>query len=132
MRLKTTMIMLLAALAALVLLGCSQSAPASAEPTDTPSDAAVQEDTAADQVVDETEMLSLTLEELAQYNGQDGMPAYVAIDGDIYDMSAIAPWAGGKHNGHIAGTDLTEDLKTRSPHGVRVLKILPKVGKIKE
>lgn len=132
MRTKTIMIIFLTAFTVFTLLGCSQTAPASVESTDTPSDAPAQEDTVTDETVDESGMLSLTLEELAQYNGQDGMPAYVAIDGVIYDMSAIAPWAGGKHNGHIAGTDLTEDLKTRSPHGVRVLEILPKVGTVKE
>ncbi len=128
MRTKILTTIILATAAVLMLSGCSQTAPAPSEATDKPGDAEAQDDAAAD----ETTMLSLTLEELAQYNGQDGMPAYVAIDGVIYDMSAIAPWAGGKHNGHIAGTDLTEDLKTRSPHGVRVLEILPKVGTIKE
>ena len=128
MKAKLFGVLIITVIAAFVLLGCSQPAPASVELSDTPGDTAAQEEAAAD----ETGMLSLTLEELAQYNGQDGMPAYVAIDGVIYDMSAIAPWAGGKHNGHIAGTDLTEDLKTRSPHGVRVLELLPKVGTIKE
>ncbi len=132
MKAKIFCVMIITVVAALALLGCSQELPSSVEPTDTPGGAAAQEDTATDEIVDETGMLSLTLEELAQYNGQDGMPAYVAIDGVIYDMSAIVPWAGGKHNGHIAGADLTEDLKTRSPHGVRVLELLPKVGTIKE
>ena len=121
MKSKAIILVLLAAAAAVMMLGCSGEAPQTAAGT---ADAAPS--------AGEDGMLSLTLEELSQYNGQDGMPAYVAIDGVIYDMSAIAPWAGGKHNGHIAGNDLTEDLKTRSPHGVRVLKLLPVVGNVKE
>ena len=80
----------------------------------------------------EPEMLSLTLEELAQYNGQGGNPAYVAVDGVIYDVSAISAWAGGRHNGLAAGNDLTQEIKTRAPHGISVLSALPKVGTIKE
>lgn len=46
-----------------------------------------------------------TTAELAQYNGQDGQPAYVAIDGTIYDVSSL--FIGGVHFGHVAGKDLT-------------------------
>ena len=128
MRSRTMIVLLLAAAAAVLLLGCSAKAPAPEESSLQSTDAAAESTPAAE----EDGMLSLTLEELSQYNGQNGMPAYVAIDGVIYDMSLIKPWAGGKHNGHIAGTDLTEELKTRSPHGVRVLELLPKVGTVKE
>lgn len=76
--------------------------------------------------------LLLTLEELAEYNGQDGKPAYVAVDGIVYDVTKVPNWKGGKHNGFEAGNDLTEAIKTMSPHGVSKLKGLPVVGKIKE
>jgi len=80
-------------------------------------------DTAASELV-------LTLEELAQYNGTDGKPAYVAIDGVIYDVSPIKPWKNGKHKGNTAGNDLTEVIKKKSPHGLKVLKKLKVVGKV--
>ena len=123
MKLKTFGIIILTVVTAVMLLGCSAAKDdiVSGETTQTKSAAP-----------DGTAQLSLTLEELAQYNGQNDMPAYVAIDGTIYDMSAIAPWAGGLHNGHIAGSDLTQELKTKSPHGISVLKKLPVVGTIKE
>jgi predicted heme/steroid binding protein len=76
--------------------------------------------------------LVLTLEELAKYNGQDGNPAYVAVDGIVYDVTKVPYWKGGKHNGFEAGKDLTDAIKNISPHGTAKLKGLPVVGKIKE
>ncbi len=76
--------------------------------------------------------LELTLEELAQYNGQNGKPAYVAVDGIIYDVTNASPWKGGTHNGFTAGKDLTKEIKTISPHGVSKLQLVPVVGKIKK
>ena len=50
-----------------------------------------------------------TKETLAQYNGQDGQPAYVAVDGVVYDLFRNRPWQGGKHfKGLTAGRDLSE------------------------
>lgn len=73
-----------------------------------------------------------TLEELAEYNGEDGKKAYVAVDGIVYDVTDSAPWRGGKHNGFTAGRDLTNETKKDSPHGVSKLTNVPVVGKIKE
>ena len=33
-----------------------------------------------------------TLAELAQYDGQDGRPAYFAYEGQVYDASSIPNW----------------------------------------
>ncbi|MGL5915498.1 MAG: cytochrome b5 domain-containing protein, partial [Culicoidibacterales bacterium] len=44
-----------------------------------------------------SESITLTLEELAQYNGQDSQLAYVAVNGIIYDVSAIPQWLNGMH-----------------------------------
>ena len=74
--------------------------------------------------------LELTLAELATYNGKDGQPAYVAVDGVIYDVSGYAKWKNGEHNGYSAGNDLTEIIKNKSPHGVAKLKGVPVVGKL--
>lgn len=76
------------------------------------------------------EELVLTVEELAQYDGKDGNPAYVAVDGIIYDVTESDLWDQGEHNGFEAGMDLTEGIKDVSPHGVSVLERMPVVGEI--
>jgi len=67
--------------------------------------------------------------ELAKYNGQAGQPAYVAVDGVVYDVTGVAAWAGGKHHGNLAGQELTKVIDEVSPHGRRVLEKLTVVGK---
>ena len=76
--------------------------------------------------------LELTLEELKQYDGKNGNPAYVAVDGIIYDVTNVPAWKNGEHNGYSAGNDLTDIIKNKSPHGVKNLEGLPIVGKIVE
>jgi predicted heme/steroid binding protein len=72
----------------------------------------------------------MTPEELAQFNGQDGTPAYVAVSGVIYDVSSSKLWDNGNHEGvHQAGRDLTEDLKT-APHVRSVIERFPVVGQL--
>ena len=75
--------------------------------------------------------LELTLDELAKYNGKDGQPAYIAVDGIIYDVTNSPKWKNGEHNGFKAGNDLTNEIKNISPHGVKILERLNKVGTVK-
>ncbi len=124
------------------LAGCAPAAPA---PTAAPTEVATAAPTAdatteatAEATAEATDaaetgagvLLELTLEELAAYDGKDGRPAYVAIDGTIYDVTDIPAWNNGTHNGNTAGKDQTEAIK-RSPHGQSVLAKLPVVGKLK-
>jgi len=74
--------------------------------------------------------LSLTIEELAIYDGQNGEKAYIAVDGVLYDVTNNSNWNNGSHNGYMAGLDLTEEIKSLSPHGVNVLEGLPIVGEL--
>lgn len=53
-----------------------------------------------------TEQKVFTIEELSQYNGKDGNPSYVAVDGVVYDMTEV--FENGTHFGHLAGEELTE------------------------
>lgn len=76
--------------------------------------------------------LVLALEELAAFDGKDGRPAYIAVDGIVYDVTDSAFWKGGAHNGFAAGKDLTDEIKTKSPHGVAMLERVPVVGEIKK
>lgn len=80
---------------------------------------------------DSSEALKLTREELSTYNGEDGQPAYVAVDGMIYDVSDVPAWTGGTHNGNMAGQDLSEAIKN-APHGDSKLEGLPIVGELIE
>ena len=77
-------------------------------------------------------VLQLTSEELAQFNGQDGQSAYIAVDGIIYDVTNSGPWKDGLHNGYEAGKDLTQEIKNISPHGVVKLNNVVEVGIIVE
>ena len=71
-----------------------------------------------------------TLEELSQYDGSNGKPTYVAVDGKVYDLSKEAKWTGGTHFDLTAGKDLTAQFK--SCHGMsQIIDNLPRVGMIK-
>lgn len=71
--------------------------------------------------------LALTVDELAAYNGQNGAPAYVAVNGKIYDVTDNKAWKSGTHNGVSAGTDATAAI-AGAPHGEKVLEKLNEVG----
>lgn len=70
-----------------------------------------------------------TLSELAQYNGTMGKPAYVAVNGIVYDVSSNSYWSGGEHYGLTAGKDLSSEFQ--GCHGASILANLPKVGILK-
>lgn len=72
-----------------------------------------------------------TIEELAQYDGSGGRPAYVAVNGIVYDVSLDATWGGGTHFSLYAGRDLTGAFM--GCHGSRpeILSNLPQVGVLK-
>jgi predicted heme/steroid binding protein/mannose-6-phosphate isomerase-like protein (cupin superfamily) len=71
-----------------------------------------------------------TLNELAQYDGTMGRPAYVAVNGIVYDVSTNSKWSGAMHHGLSAGKDLTSQFE--SCHGATSkLAKLPKVGVLK-
>lgn len=61
-------------------------------------------------------------------DGQNGNPAYVAINNRVYDVTHIPAWQDGTHHGNKAELDLTDVLFDYSPHKDRVLVNLPKVG----
>lgn len=74
------------------------------------------------------EAQEFTQESLAEFDGKDGRPAYVAYDGNVYDVTGSAMWEDGEHQGeHLAGTDLTEDMEY-APHLGDELDRFPVVG----
>lgn len=83
-----------------------------------------------DTVPEEEEPRVFTLEELAQYTGKDGAPAYVAVNGVVYDVTNNPLWAGGNHFfGLTAGRDLSNEFQMCHP-GAIVLSVLPVVGSL--
>ena len=73
--------------------------------------------------------LSLTLGELAQYDGLEGRKAYIAVDGVIYDVTEIPQWKEGLHMGRFqAGQDYSEEIRSESPHGTKMLDRAPEIG----
>ncbi len=76
-------------------------------------------------------MLEISLEELAEYNGKEGKPVYVAFDGKVYDVSGSTLWKTGTHmRRHRSGVDLTVDIGG-APHGPEVFDQFPQVGVLK-
>lgn len=63
-------------------------------------------------------------ETLKKYNGQNGQPAYVAVDGNVYDLSSV--FRNGYHAGYEAGQDLS--VAFHSQHPSQILKAFPIVG----
>lgn len=59
-----------------------------------------------DEPVDSNER-NFTLEELKTYDGREGRPAYIAVNGVVYDVIDAASWAGATHFGLRAGEDVS-------------------------
>jgi len=70
-----------------------------------------------------------TAEELSRYNGKDGNPAYVAVNGIVYDVTNSAAWGGATHFGLTAGTDVTSQFASCHA-GQPILSKLKVVGKM--
>jgi predicted heme/steroid binding protein/uncharacterized membrane protein len=77
-------------------------------------------------------MKEFGLEELAQYNGENGKPVYIAHGGNVYDVSASKMWKTGTHmKRHRSGADLTADIQA-APHTPEVLGRFRQVGVLRK
>lgn len=68
-----------------------------------------------------------TAESLKNYDGKNGRPAYIAVDGIVYDVTNNSHWTNGDHHGLTAGQALSKDI-LKSPHGHSILHRINKVG----
>ena len=66
-------------------------------------------------------------EGLSAFDGKEGRPAFIALGGNVYDVSELKLWAGGAHMKHLAGTDLTDAIG-RAPHGEEKLEAAKVTG----
>ncbi|MFA6963250.1 MAG: hypothetical protein WC227_00840 [Patescibacteria group bacterium] len=69
---------------------------------------------------------TFTASTLAQFDGQNGQPAYVAVDGVVYDMSSV--FRNGTHYGFDAGQDQSSVF--HSKHYDSILSGYTVVGKL--
>ena len=137
---RNTFLIILVILSLFVFVSCQGT-----EQSETPADTELEEEPIAEETSEEEnseeepieeenseEMVELTLDELSEYDGKDGRRAYVAVDGVIYDVTDLAAWKNGMHNGVTAGKDLTDEIMNQSPHGTSTLSKAEEIGKLVE
>lgn len=118
----------------LVISGCSSNKPITQKTT--PQTTTENKTKTTPQITTEdktksTQQKVFTLDELKKYNGENGNPAYAAVDGVVYDVTNAEKWKNGKHQGIAAGNDLSKAINS-SPHGKNVLTKLPVMGTLKQ
>lgn len=105
----------------------AQIQPSSIQPDVNPFDQLqipIQQVASGDQVI-------VTYQDLSRFDGKNGNPAYVAIDGIVYDVTENAAWAAATHFGLKAGTDLTKEFVSCHA-GQPILSKIKVVGKLVE
>lgn len=70
------------------------------------------------------------LEMLSMYDGVQMEMMYIAVNGIVYDVTGVAEWSTGSHQGYNVGNDVTEGFEI-SPHAMATLEALTVVGKLK-
>ncbi|QGG49037.1 cytochrome b5 domain-containing protein [Heliorestis convoluta] len=71
---------------------------------------------------------TFTAEALKQYDGREGRPAYIAIDGIVYDVTKEPTWEAATHFQLLAGQNLTEPFQRCHRGRQDILERLPRVG----
>lgn len=77
---------------------------------------------------------AFTIDELARFDGLEGRPAYVAVDGIVYDVSGSPNWPEGTHSrcdiGAAAGKDLSEVIRSAPANMRALVERMPVVGRV--
>ena len=77
-------------------------------------------------------MKEIEPESLAEFNGTNGKPLYIAYQGKVFDVSNSALWEGGLHmDRHQAARELSAEFD-EAPHGEEVFERYPQVGILKQ
>lgn len=82
------------------------------------------------QTVQQTNQRTFTLEQLARYDGKNGMPAFVAVNGVVYDVTNNRAWAAATHFALTAGKDYTAEFASCHAGQQSILNTLPVVGRL--
>jgi predicted heme/steroid binding protein len=120
---------LFAVAAALLLASCAGGVSSSSSQSSS-SSSSVSSSSTSSSVTSQSssELRVFTLVELAQYDGDNGSLAYMAVNGIVYDVTNADEWNNGWHKGmHLAGTDATAAFAD-SPHSASILNTLTIVG----
>lgn len=80
-------------------------------------------------LIDQKDLPTFNKEELTKYNGRNGNRAYVAINGNVYDVTDNAAWAAATHFGLNAGEDLTKQFAGCHQGQSAILQKLKVVGR---
>lgn len=88
----------------------------------------VEEELVEEEIVEEepSQTQVFNAQTLANFDGRDGRPTYIAINGVVYDLSTSTRWVNGNHNGFQAGQDLTRAFNAQ--HGDTRFARFPVVG----
>jgi predicted heme/steroid binding protein len=62
-----------------------------------------------------SETKNFSVNELKEFNGKNGKPAYVGYKGKVYEVTESMQWGDGDHMGHGAGEDLTDMMEIAPP-----------------
>lgn len=81
-------------------------------------------------VPSQADLPTVTREELAAATGRGGKPAYVAVNGVVYDVTNHRGWSLGTHFGLAAGRDLTTEFNSCHAGQQWILGTLRPVGRL--
>lgn len=85
---------------------------------------------AAPYLAPRTDLPAITRNELSSYTGREGNPAYVAVNGVVYDVTNHPGWSLGTHFGLPAGKDLTAEFASCHTGQQWILRTLKPVGRL--
>ncbi|MGI8383478.1 cytochrome b5 domain-containing protein [Robertmurraya sp. P23] len=80
--------------------------------------------------ISQSNQRTFTVGELATFTGKNGRPAYVAVNGIVYDVTNNRAWAAATHFGLIAGKDYTQEFASCHAGQQSILATLPVVGRL--
>lgn len=96
-----------------------------------PEDTTEQTEEDATDVITADDLEFYTVDEIAEYDGQDGSQALIAVGDVVYDVTDANGWEDGVHEGGIeAGNVYDEEDFEAGPHGTEVLDNVPTVGTV--